>query len=92
MKLLIDIETYDYGSSASGSNGFVLSVLHHLDIPIMKNTGMSIQPGYFSVISVIPDLVDTTLAAKRRFKPKDRHCYFDDEISLQHLVPEESYR
>ena len=92
LTLLLDVEVYDYASSTTGSEGMFLSVLHHLDIPIMKNTALSIQPGYSSVISVVPDLVNTTLGAKHRFKPKDRHCYFEDEVKLQHLIPENSFR
>ncbi len=39
LELLLDVEAFDYSRSASGAEGVVVSILHHLDIPIMKNTG-----------------------------------------------------
>lgn len=41
----VDVEAFDYGMSHSEGEGVVLSVLHQLDIPIMKNTGINAQPG-----------------------------------------------
>jgi hypothetical protein len=45
MHLLIDMETFDYAFSSTASEGAVISILHQLDIPIMKNIGINIQPG-----------------------------------------------
>ena len=45
LEILIDIEAYDYAMSPTEGEGIVLSVLHQLDIPIMKNTGIHAQPG-----------------------------------------------
>ena len=45
MQLLIDVEAFDYAVSSTGSEGVILSILHQLDIPIMKNTGINVQPG-----------------------------------------------
>jgi len=39
LELLIDVETFDYTRSVSGSEGIVIGILHHLDVPILKNTG-----------------------------------------------------
>ena len=39
-EILIDVETYDYTASKTDGEGIVVSILHHLDIPIMKNTGI----------------------------------------------------
>ena len=47
LEFLFDAESYDYGLSSSGSEGLVLSIIYHLDIPIMKNIGINIQPGKF---------------------------------------------
>ena len=43
--LLLDAEVFDYTSTFSDSEGFVLSILHQLDIPILKQTGVNVQPG-----------------------------------------------
>ena len=90
--LLLDAEVYDYGFSQSHSEGFVLSILHQLDVPIMKNYGISINTGQASQIIVMPELIDTALVAKRRFSPVERQCYFEDEIFLRHFPPEFSFR
>ena len=45
LEFLFDVESFDYALSSSGSEGLVLSVIYHLDIPIMKNIGINVQPG-----------------------------------------------
>ena len=45
LQLLIDTEAFDYGVSATASEGIVVSLLHHLDIPIVKNIGINAQIG-----------------------------------------------
>jgi len=91
-QLLLDAEAFDYASSQFGSEGFTISILHQLDIPIMKNTGINVQAGQASQIVVVPQLMNTSMAAKRRFTPVERQCYFEDEIRLEHFPPEFSFR
>lgn len=91
-QMLLDAESYDYASSPSGSEGFVIAMLHHLDIPIMKHTGIQIQTGQSVQVAVTPTLVDTTQPCKRRFSPKKRQCYFQDEIDLRHFPHSQGYR
>jgi hypothetical protein len=45
IQLLMDIETFDYTVSSTASEGAIVSILHQLDIPIMKNIGVIVQPG-----------------------------------------------
>ena len=45
LELLIDAESYDYAVSSTGSEGIIMSILYQLDIPIMKNIGINLQPG-----------------------------------------------
>jgi len=45
LQLLIDIEAFDYAHTPTGAEGAVVGITHHLDIPIMKNTGNNIHPG-----------------------------------------------
>ena len=42
-----------------------------------------IQPGTNVQIGIDVELVNTTEAAKRRFTPEQRNCYFDDEFDLR---------
>ena len=92
LQMLLDTEAYDYASTQYGSEGFMISVVHHLDIPIMKHTGVNVQPGQASHISVTPTLMTTTQGAKNRFNPEKRQCYFEDEILLRHFPSYNSYR
>ena len=85
LQILLDAETYDYASSPSGSQGFILSILHHLDQPIMKNTGININTGISNNLVVSNILMNTTQSAKSRFSPSERDCYFEDEITLRHM-------
>ena len=39
-QLFLDAESYDYASASSVSEGFIVSILHQLDIPIMKQIGI----------------------------------------------------
>ena len=45
LTMLLDAEVFDYTSAVFDSEGFVMSILHHLDIPILKQTGFRVHPG-----------------------------------------------
>ena len=92
LELLLDAEVYDYGSSKFGTEGFVLSILHHLDIPIMKNTGLTILPGQSSQMAVSAEIMFTDRKIRNRFTPSESQCYFEGEVNLKHLPPENSFR
>ena len=92
LQILLDAETYDYASSPSGGEGFTLSILHQLDIPIMKNSGININTGQCNNLVVSSTLMNTTESVKSRFPPSDRNCYFEDEIQLLHLPHGNSFR
>ena len=51
----------------------------------MKNTGMNINTGHKNNLVVSNVLMNTTQSTKNRFTPSERDCYFEDEISLQHM-------
>ena len=92
MQLLVDVEAFDYSVSTTGSEGIILSILHQLDIPIMKNIGINVQPGQDVQIAVTPTLISTNKEAKRRFEPVRRQCYFEDEVNLPHFPVGDGYR
>ena len=92
LELLLDAEVYDYALSKSGMEGFTLSVLYHLDIPIMKNIGLSVLPGQSSQMAVTVELMNTSLQVRKRFTAEERHCYFEGELNLKHLPPINSFR
>ena len=62
------------------------------DIPILKQSGMAAGPGQAVQVGISPSVTTTTTAARTRFTPLERKCYFNDELSLAHLLPEVGYR
>lgn len=92
LKILLDAEVFDYASPFESKEGFVFTVLHHLDIAILKQTGSTAMPGQAVQVAITPTLTNTVESTKRRFSPKDRQCYFEDEIQLAHLPSDIGYR
>ena len=43
--MLFDIEAFDYSYYDEGSEGLKVALVHHLDMPIMRQTGFHIAPG-----------------------------------------------
>ena len=52
---------------------------------------LDITPGFETQIAITPVLYATTDAARKRFQPNERGCYFEDELKLNYL-PTELYR
>jgi len=85
LTLLLDAETFDYMYQLKPSEGFKMSVQHHLDQPLMQINEIDISPGFESQIAVSPTLFTTTKAAQERFSPEERGCYSQREVMLKHL-------
>lgn len=92
LKVLLDIEAYDDLYTIMGNEGAYINVLHSLDMPVMSQRGISMEPGKSVSIAVTPTLIDTTLQVKERFSPEERNCYFEDEIMLAHIPAKKYYR
>ena len=73
------------------SEGFKIAVHHHLDQPVMSIREMDITPGFETQVAITPVLYSTSNAAKTRFTPEERGCYFDHELPLTYL-PAQWYR
>jgi hypothetical protein len=43
--MLFDIESFDYSYYDEGSEGLKVALVHHLDMPIMRQTGFHVAPG-----------------------------------------------
>ena len=67
-------------------------MLHHLDIPLIRQTSFHIAPGTENQIAVTPTVTHTTDSALNRFNPEERDCYKEDEISLKYLPRSNGYR
>ena len=106
--MLFDIESFDYSYFNEGSEGLKLALVHHLDMPIMRQKGFHIAPGTENQIAVTPTLMSTSANAMARWvrlwalhhnnhpidrlSPELRNCYGEDEISLNFLPRSEGYR
>ena len=69
-----------------------LSLIHFLDIPIVKHSSIDISSGTKIQIEISPTLVSTSKNAIERFPPKDRDCYTDQEVHLKYLPKNYGYR
>ena len=58
--MLFDIESYDYGYYDEGSEGLKVAVVHHLDMPIIRQRAFHVAPGTENQIPVTPTLYTTT--------------------------------
>ena len=61
--MLFDIESFDYSYFNEGSEGLKLALVHHLDMPIMRQKGFHIAPGTENQIAVTPTLMSTSTNA-----------------------------
>ena len=91
LRLLLDAETFDYTFHKSASEGFKMAVQHHLDQPLMSVKELDIAPGFETQIAVSPILYSTTKEALQRFKPEERGCYSEEELTFKYL-PKPLYR
>jgi len=90
--MLFDIESFDYSYYNEGSEGLKLALVHHLDMPIMRQKGFHIAPGTENQIAVTPTLMSTSSNAMTRFNSEQRDCYSEGEISLKFLPKDHGYR
>ena len=58
--MLFDIESFDYGYYDEGSEGLKVAVVHHLDMPIIRQRAFHVAPGTENQIPVTPTLYTTT--------------------------------
>ena len=104
--MLFDIESFDYSYFNEGSEGLKLALVHHLDMPIMRQKGFHIAPGTENQIAITPTLISTSANAMARYSVPYlssaelvsrlnsdlRDCYGEDEISLTFLPRQDGFR
>ena len=88
---MLDVESYDYVENDRGGLGFKLSVAHPLDLPIIEQSAVMIQPGLQTQLGVSVTLTNTSRTAIERFSPDERKCWTQPEIALQYLSYDELY-
>ena len=97
LTLLLDAETFDYGTGFDldlgdhAGEGFKVAVTHPLDMPIIQQTAVNVMPGSLVQIATSINLIDITSDAMA-FAPTDRKCWGNSEIVLNELNYSEGYR
>ena len=80
--ILIDLESFDAGPSKTATTGSTISHFYWKYIPVLSQSGISVQPGTSTELGLTTQVVETTEVAKRRFTPEERGCFFEDEIRM----------
>lgn len=90
LTLILDAEVYDYGLPID-SAGFKLALLHHLDMPIMSQSSVSISPGTSTQIGTFPSTINISEYAFD-FEMEVRNCYHANEVFLKNLRAADDYK
>lgn len=90
LNLILDAEVYDYGLPID-SSGFKLALLHHLDMPIMSQSSVSISPGTSTQIGTNPSIIDISDYASK-YDMNVRNCYHENEVYLTNLRAADDYK
>ena len=90
--MLFDIESFDYGQYDTGTEGLKLTLVHHLDMPLMGHSGINLGSGTDNQIGLAPTLMATSQNALENFSPSERDCYAENEISLKYLPRSHEFR
>ena len=96
MRLLVDVETFEYSYFPQGSEGFNIALSDSRDRAIVRQqgayfrskcsdkscvvSGFYIQPGTESMVAMQVVGYGTTQDAIGHFNPQERNCYNDDEF------------
>ena len=92
LKVMVDVENYDYAYYPNGGKGFRVGIEDCRDKPVINQNGIYVSPGSESLIAITPTISNTSQQAMERFSPKDRNCYADDEFRFKYLKYEDGFR
>ena len=93
LEIIVDAEQFNHAQySKSIGSGFLISLHHHLDKPMMKFSSKLIYTGTATMVNLKPTISYTTDEAIRTFRPHERGCYTDGEANLTYLSYKDGYR
>ena len=92
LKLLLDVESFDYAYRKTGSTGFKIAIANTLDKASLDQNGVNIAPGAETRVAAKISKTVTTEEAIYALSPEKRDCYTDNEIKLLALNEEDGYR
>ena len=82
VKILFDIEQWNYGFIHGPASGLKVSLLDPTSKPMMEFSSQSLRAGSDVKITVNPVVTYTTQGAIEKFDPIDRKCYVEGENEL----------
>merc|ERR1719483_478817 len=80
LRLLVDVETFEYSFFPRGSEGLNIALANSRDRAVVTQQGFYIKPGTESMVSMQVVGYGTTEDAMVHFDPQERNCYTDDEF------------
>ena len=92
LKVMVDVENYDYAFFERGAKGFRVAIADGRDKPVINQNGFYVSPGSETLVAMTPTILNTTQEAMERFRPKDRNCYTDEEFKFKHLKYDKGFR
>jgi len=78
IKMILDVEQFEYTFVDRGAVGFRLSMSDPRDHASLFYDSAILAPGTEVMGAIIPTVVNTTEKVLNRFSPLDRGCYTDD--------------
>ncbi|XP_073831775.1 pickpocket protein 28-like [Musca autumnalis] len=81
LSIVLNGDIQDYYCSSTNGPGFKLQLHNPIDVPQIKETGLSVNLGYQTNFRITA-IKDEAQAALRSVAPKDRQCYFTNEQPL----------
>ena len=92
LRLLLDVEQFNYAKHNKVAGGLKLVLHHHTDKPMIKFSSQLISPGLETHINLKPTLSYTTNNAISMLSPEQRDCYTGGEANLNFLSSENGYK
>ncbi|XP_037080240.1 sodium channel protein Nach-like [Pollicipes pollicipes] len=83
LTVMLDAKRYEYYQSQFLSVGFKVLVHGMHDEPEVRQRGLAIQPGREIFVAVGAEETYTTQRAEDGFKPEQRNCFKEHEVSLK---------
>ena len=92
LRLLLDVEQFNYAKHNKVAGGLQLVLHHHSDKPMIQFSSQLISTGIETHINVKPTISYTTNNAISMLAPEDRDCYTDGEANLNFLSYADGYK
>ena len=91
LRLIIDIESYDYGSSDTSAVGIKMGAFYHLSKTHMGQYGYYIQEGTETLLGMRVTKQVTTEAAMHHLNPEERDCLANPEVQMKYTPYHHGY-